>query len=110
MELLRPKDDSQQVFLGTLVDVPRRDSYLPLLSESQFCAGCHFGVFGGVVGMGEVKDGTVIYNSYGEWLSSPYSDPKTGKTCQQCHMPVSTEKWFVFPEKGGLVRNDVRTA
>lgn len=105
MELIRPKDDSQQVFLGTLVDVPRRDSYLPLLSESQFCAGCHFGVFGGVVGMQQVTDGTVIYNSYGEWLASPYSDPKTGKTCQQCHMPISDSKWFVFPEKGGITRD-----
>ncbi len=105
LELVRPKDDSDQVFLGTLVDVNRRDSYLPLQSESQFCAGCHFGVFGGVVGMQQVTDGTVIYNSYGEWLASPYSDPTTGKTCQQCHMPVSDSKWFVFPDKGGLTRD-----
>ena len=27
------------------------------------------------------------------------------KTCQQCHMPVSDSKWFVFPEQGGLVRD-----
>jgi len=108
MELRRPTDDSQQVFFGTLVDVPRRDSYLPFLSQSQFCAGCHYGVAGGVVGMGDVKGGTIIYNSYGEWLSSPYSDPTTGKTCQQCHMPVSSANWFVFPDKGGLVRNDVQ--
>src|SRR5205823_11343649 len=65
LQLYRPKDDSQQVFFGTLVDVTRPDSYLPLLSKSQFCAGCHFGEFGGVVGMGDMKDGTVIYNSYG---------------------------------------------
>ncbi|MBI1279393.1 MAG: hypothetical protein GC179_14790 [Anaerolineaceae bacterium] len=108
MELRRPRDDSQQVFFGTLVDVARADSYLPLLSESQFCAGCHFGVFGGVVGMQRVKDGTVVYNSYGEWLTSPYSDPKTGKTCQQCHMSVSADNWFVFPEKGGLTRDGVQ--
>ncbi len=106
LELLRPREAAQQVFFGTLTDVTRPDSYLPLLSESKFCAGCHFGVFGGVVGMNDVKDGVVIYNSYGEWLTSPYSDPKTGKTCQQCHMPTSTEKWFVLAEKGGLVRND----
>lgn len=105
LQLIRPNDDSGQVFLGTLVDVNRRDSYLPLESESKFCAGCHFGQFGGVVGMNAVKGGTVIYNSYGEWLTSPYSDPKTGKTCQQCHMPVSDSKWFVFPEQGGLVRD-----
>jgi hypothetical protein len=106
VRLYRPKDDSQQVFFGSLVDVNRpADSYLPLQSESKFCASCHFGVFGGVVGMGEVKDGTVIYNSYGEWLASPYSDPKTGKTCQQCHMPASSAKWFAFPERGGLTRD-----
>ncbi len=103
--LNRPATQEQDVFFGTLVDVTRPDSYLPLLSKSEFCAGCHFGVFGGVVGMGEVKDGTVIYNSYGEWLESPYSDPVTGKTCQQCHMPESDANWFVFPERGGLVRD-----
>jgi hypothetical protein len=103
--LYRPADDSQQVFFGTLVDVARQDSYLPLLSQSEFCAGCHFGEFGGVVGMGEVKDGTIIYNSYGEWLNSPYSDPETGKTCQDCHMPISSANWFVRPERGGLIRD-----
>jgi hypothetical protein len=106
-ELRRPKTESDNVFFGTLPDVSRPDSYLPLLSTSEYCAGCHFGVFGGVVGMGEVKDGVTIYNSYGEWLESPYSDPATGKTCQDCHMPIAEEKWFVAPERGGLVREDV---
>ena len=106
-ELVRPKTEEQQVFFGTLPDVSRPDSYLPLLSKSEYCAGCHFGVFGGVVGMGEVKGGTVIYNSYGEWKDSPYSDPVTGKTCQDCHMPVSKENWFVSPERGGLKRDNV---
>ncbi|MCA0452565.1 MAG: carboxypeptidase-like regulatory domain-containing protein [Chloroflexi bacterium] len=105
IELARPHDESQQVFFGTLVDVSRQDSYLPLLSKSEYCASCHFGVFGGVVGMGEVKDGTIIYNSYGEWLNSPYSDPETGKTCQDCHMPVSEDNWFVLAEQGGLTRD-----
>lgn len=105
LQLYRPANDSQQVFFGTLVDVTRQDSYLPLLSKSEFCAGCHYGVFGGVVGPGSVKDGTVIYNSYGEWLNSPYSDPKTGKTCQQCHMPTSDAHYTVFPERGGLTRD-----
>jgi hypothetical protein len=58
-----------------------------------------------VVGVGSVKGGTLIYNSYGEWLDSPYSDPKTGKTCQQCHMSVSSANWFVFAERGGLTRD-----
>jgi hypothetical protein len=104
MRLYRP-DEGQQLFFGTLVDVPRRDTYLPLLSESEYCAPCHYGVFGGVVGSGTVTGGTVIYNSFGEWLESPYSDPKTGKTCQQCHMPPSDANWFVYPERGGLTRD-----
>lgn len=103
-ELVRPKEESQQVFFGTLPDVSRPDSYLPLLSKSEYCAGCHFGVFGGVVGMNDIKDGVVIYNSYGEWLNSPYSNPETGKTCQDCHMPISKDKWIVTPARGGLVR------
>lgn len=105
LRLYRPATEEQQVFFGTLVDVSRQDSYLPLLSESRFCAGCHYGVFGGVVGMGSVKDGTLIYSSYSEWLDSPYSDPETGMTCQSCHMPLSSENWFVFPERGGLTRD-----
>jgi hypothetical protein len=104
MRLYRP-DEGQQVFFGTLVDVNRRVSYSPVESESEFCAPCHYGVFGGVVGVGSVTGGTLIYNSYGEWLASPYSDPKTGKTCQQCHMPVSSANWFVFAERGGLTRD-----
>jgi hypothetical protein len=104
MRLYRP-DEGQQVFFGTLVDVNRRVSYSPLEAKSEFCAPCHYGVFGGVVGVGNVTGGTLIYNSYGEWLASPYSDPKTGQTCQQCHMPVSPAKYFVFPERGGLTRD-----
>jgi hypothetical protein len=105
LRLYRPKDDSQQVFFGTLVDVTRPDSYLPLLSKSEFCAGCHYGIMGGVMGVGEVTGGTEIYNSYGEWLASPYSDPETGKTCQDCHMPVSDANWTAFPEQGGITRD-----
>lgn len=103
--LNRPANEEDQVFFGTLIDVTRQDSYLPLLSKSEFCAGCHFGVFGGVVGMQRVADGTVIYSSYGEWQASPYADPVTGKTCQDCHMPVSSANWFVSPEQGGLTRD-----
>jgi hypothetical protein len=87
------------------VDVPRRDTYLPLLAKSEYCAACHYGVFGGVVGAGTVAKGTLIYNSYGEWLDSPYSNPKTGKTCQECHMPKSDANWFVYAERGGLTRD-----
>jgi hypothetical protein len=101
--LYRPAE-GQQLFFGTFDDVPRRDTYLPLQKESAFCAPCHYGVFGGVVGPGHVEGGTLIYNSYGEWLASPYSDPKTGKTCQECHMPAGHYNYYVLPEMGGTFR------
>jgi len=104
MRLYRP-EEGQQVFFGTLVDVTRRVSYSPLQAKSEYCAPCHYGVFGGVVGHNSVSGGVVIYNSYGEWLDSPYSDPQTGKTCQECHMPALGVNYFVFPEKGGLQRD-----
>jgi hypothetical protein len=101
MRLSRP-EEGQEIFFGTFDDVTRRVSYLPLEEESAYCAPCHYGVFGGVVGSGEVAGGVVVYNSYGEWLDSPYSDPETGQTCQDCHMPVTDYDYFVFPEEGGL--------
>jgi hypothetical protein len=82
------------LFFGTFDDVTRRVSYLPLEEESAFCAPCHHGVFWD----------TVIYDSYGEWLRSSYSDSDTGQTCQDCHMPVTDDTHFVLPEKGGLER------
>jgi hypothetical protein len=101
MRLYRP-EEGQELFFGTFDDVTRRVTYLPLEEESAFCAPCHYGVFGGVVGPGEVAGGVVIYNSYGEWLESPYSDPETGQTCQDCHMPVTDYDYFCYPEQGGL--------
>jgi hypothetical protein len=101
VRLYRP-EEGHELFFGTFDDVTRRVSYLPLQEESAFCAPCHYGVFGGVVGPGEVAGGVVIYNSYGEWLESPYSDPETGQTCQDCHMPVTDDDYFAYPEKGGL--------
>jgi hypothetical protein len=85
MDIRRPfpeDEERYQLFFGSFDDdnVPEEDTYLPLIKESQWCATCHYGIFWD----------TVIYNSYGEWLESPYSDPLTGKTCQQCHMPAPT--------------------
>jgi hypothetical protein len=97
MRLYRPQAD-QQLFFGQFDDVTRRVSYLPLEEQSAFCAPCHFGVFWD----------TTVYNSFGEWLASPYSDPVNGKTCQNCHMPVAGYDYFVFPEKGGLRRDPSR--
>jgi hypothetical protein len=97
IKLHRP-EEGQQLFFGNFDDVTRRVSYLPLEEESAFCAPCHFGVFWDVV----------VYDSYGEWLRSPYSDPETGQTCQDCHMPLAGYDYFVFPEKGGLHRDPER--
>jgi hypothetical protein len=108
MRLFRPTE-GDDLFFGTFDDVTRpADSYLPLLEESAFCAPCHYGVFDGVAGDMTVADGVVIYNSYGEWLDSPYSDPETGRTCQDCHMATVDYDHFVFPERGGLPRDPQR--
>jgi hypothetical protein len=107
MDIRRPfTDDPErpQLFFGTFLDVnsPEGDSYLPLLGESRFCAPCHFSQFWGLT----------IYNSYGEWLESAYSDPEFSgaRTCQECHMPAP---WMVkgepvtnvAPGNGGLERD-----
>ena len=110
LRLARPHGGDDQVFFGTLTDVSReRDSYLPLQSESQFCAACHFGVFGGVVSNMKMTGGTVIYNSYGEWLNSPYAQRGSSlyRTCQDCHMPRQDTLYSVFPHRGGVARDYV---
>lgn len=85
MDVRRPFSEDPhryQLFFGTFDDdnVPEEDTALPLLRESAYCAPCHHAVFWDVT----------VYDSYGEWLRSPYSQPDTGKTCQQCHMPAPT--------------------
>jgi len=87
-----------QIFFGSLDDVTRRVSYLPLEKKSQFCAPCHQFAF----------LGTPIYQSYREWQESPY--PAAGIECQTCHMPPGTSPTFVLPEKGGLARDPSRLA
>lgn len=95
IELLRPEEGDEDLFLGNFDDVVGPDSYLPIYEESKYCAACHFGTFWD----------TVIYNSYGEWLDSRYRDPETGQTCQQCHMPSVEYEYFVYADKGGVKRN-----
>ena len=56
MRVYRPFG-SDQIFFGSLDDVTRRVSYLPLEKTSQFCAPCHQFSFWG----------TPIYQSYREW-------------------------------------------
>ncbi len=96
-EFRRPPE-GHQLFIGPLDDVaPGEDTYSALQGQSQYCAGCHYGIFWD----------TVIYNSYSEWLESPYSDPEKGQQCQDCHMPSSGASHFALPEKGGLERDPV---
>ena len=79
LTLYRPKT-GEDLLMGTVDDVARpKDSFNQLHGESAFCSACHYGV----------NDTTEIYNSYGEWLDSPYSSPDSGQTCQDCHMPVA---------------------
>jgi hypothetical protein len=98
LEFRRPPT-GHQFFAGPFDDVAlpggSEDTYSQIQTQSQFCAACHSGVFWG----------TTIYNSYGEWLDSPYSDPVTGQTCQNCHMAPSGVTYFARPAAGGLSRN-----
>ncbi len=85
-DFYRPAE-GKQIFIGPYDDVPGRSVYSPVYNRSEYCAPCHFGVFWNVT----------VYNSFGEWLASPYSDPQTGKTCQDCHMPHTGATQFAQP-------------
>jgi hypothetical protein len=91
IQLSRPPSDTH-MFYGPFDDVTRRVSYLELEKKSQFCAPCHQFSFWG----------TPIYESFDEWLESPY--PAQGIECQTCHMVPTGVDYFVYPEKGGLIR------
>jgi nitrate/TMAO reductase-like tetraheme cytochrome c subunit len=94
-EYRRPPE-GHQFFAGPFDDVaPGEDTFSPLQTQSQFCAPCHFAQFWDVV----------VYNSFGEWLESPYSDPKSGQTCQDCHMPPGFHDRFARADQGGLTRD-----
>ncbi len=94
MRLYRPETGgAEQLFFGPFDDVTRRVSYLELEKKSQFCAPCHQFSFWG----------TPIYESFREWLESPY--PAQGTECQTCHMKPTGVDYFVFPEKGGFIRD-----
>jgi len=91
---LRRPPDGRQMFFGPFDDVPYPDTYLPLIEQGQFCAACHSFSFWG----------TPIYQSFDEWLDSPY--PATGVQCQTCHMtPDLSVDHFVDPINGGYIRD-----
>lgn len=100
----RRPPQGHQFFSGPYDDVaPGEDTYTPVQRESRFCAACHYGIFWD----------TVVYNSFGEWLESPYSDTgraesaglATAKTCQDCHMPAEKSNLFATEDKGGQIRD-----
>jgi hypothetical protein len=87
--ILRPPA-GDNIFFGPYDDIKDPDTYLPEMSESQYCAPCHQFSFWG----------TPIYESYNEWLASDYAE--SGITCQNCHMPPNGDTYFALPEMGGL--------
>jgi len=97
LDLRRPFPESEryQLFFGTFDDdnVPLEDTYLPLIKKSQWCATCHQFSFWG----------TPIYQSFKEWLESPY--PAMGVECQTCHMPPDGIMTNVAPGMGGVERD-----
>ena len=94
--IFRRPPDGKQFFVGPFDDVaPGEDTYSPLQTESKFCAPCHYSKFWG----------TPIYNSFSEWLESPYSDPESEQTCQDCHMPMLGATKIATLEAGGVERD-----
>jgi len=87
--MLRPPA-GDDIFFGPYDDLHDPDTYLPAMTQSQFCAPCHQFTFWG----------TPIYESYNEWLASPYA--RADVTCQDCHMPPTGDTYFALPEVGGL--------
>lgn len=87
--MLRPPP-GDNIFFGPYDDIHDPDTYLPEISESQYCASCHQFSFWG----------TPIYESYEEWLNSDYAVQNV--TCQNCHMPPNGDTMFALPEVGGL--------
>lgn len=91
----RRPPEGHQFFAGPYDDVPRgKDTYSAIQRESAYCAPCHFGVFWD----------NQIYNSFGEWLESPYSDPQNGQTCQDCHMPPTGTTLVALADAGASRR------
>lgn len=91
----RRPSGKRQLFLGPFDDVaPGDDSFSPIHTESQICAPCHHAQFWGVT----------IYDSFGEWLASPYATDAT-RTCQDCHMPRRGAVRIAREDKGGLQRD-----
>ena len=92
--VFRRPGPERRLFIGPFDDVAGDDTFASIQRSSDACAPCHAARFWGVP----------IYDSYGEWRRSAYSDPVKGRTCQDCHMPWRGATRFVRPDKGGLER------
>jgi hypothetical protein len=95
VEVMRPSENSAfpQLFVGSLDDVVGRDTYLPLYTESLYCAPCHHHI---------EENGILAYPEYSEWLASPYNDE--GIECQDCHMKPSGKMTNFAPARPGMRR------
>lgn len=95
LEMMRPSLE-RQLFIGPYDDVDAgTDTYQSLQRQSQLCAACHTASFWGVP----------IYQSFAEWVASPYSDPEEGQTCQDCHMRPDGQTTNFAPGRAGQERN-----
>jgi hypothetical protein len=97
LSFLFNRPNLNQVFhIGPLIDLKPENPTVsatcsPIFSESRFCAACHYGKF----------SNTVIYNSYGEWLESSYSNKEIPnyRSCQDCHMASAQEVGNTIPQQ-----------
>lgn len=95
---LRRPPEGRQMFFGPFDDAPYPDSFLPMMKQSQFCAACHNFSFWG----------TPIYESFAEWLASPYASQ--GVHCQDCHMAPDGVTANFAPGAGGFERDPATIA
>lgn len=94
MTFARPPK-GEQIFIGTLDDVPTgADTFDPFYRESRYCAGCHHGLFWGVL----------AYSEFSEWQSSEAA--AKGIQCQGCHMkPDGKTSQFALASEGAILRD-----
>lgn len=92
MSFARPPQ-GKQLFFGPFDDVPGSDSFHPLYKDSRYCAGCHHGLFWGVL----------AYSEFAEWQASEAATK--GIHCQGCHMkPDGKTSQFAVASEGAIVR------
>ena len=93
MTFARPPQ-GEQIFIGSLDDVPTgADTFQPFYRDSRYCAGCHHGLFWGVL----------AYSEFSEWQASEAA--AMGIHCQGCHMkPDGKTSQFAVASEGAIMR------